>query len=217
MDSATLREELQSALSPAARQAIRDAMDQAHRDAGRHFDPGAGSDPQLHGFTVYKFGRHRLTCVVSSDGTLGLRIATAKGQFRLGFGRFIMTPYTCGLSAPVDPWTEFPNNDDGAGLLTDVNTGQHRLDLTGEGEEPTMAIVLAHYGNWDTGLEALYLKVPSAQSNGRITAWSYVEELWRIDGTVARPTSPDLPRPVSPERPKLTLKKSNVKPGTERA
>jgi hypothetical protein len=216
MDKLDVQAELNRFLAPDTRCAIVAAMDTAYRNAGSRYDPTVGSDPQLQGFTIYKFGMKELSRVVA-DPAYGIRNASSGGQFRLGFGPFLMTPYGCGHSAPDDPWKHFPNNDQGAGMLSDINTGQLSLG-DGFGDEALMAVVLAHYGNPDAGLEALYLKVPMDKENGRISAWSYVEPLWRIGGEATRPSSsPDLPRPVVVAPPVLTLKKPITKPDADTA
>lgn len=68
------------------------------------------------------------------------------------------------------------------------------------------AVVLAHLGNFSTGLEALYLAAPVAKEENRISAWGYHELLWRRDAEEHAPPHPDLPRPVAISPAKLSLK-----------
>src|SRR5579862_6715583 len=166
-----LRQELGAHLSPAARSKMVEAMVLAYQDTATRFDAAIGGDAQWFGFSVWKFGVYRLT-QTTADESLGIRVDSSSGQIRLAFGPFIMSPYSCGLLAPDDPWKQFPTNDKGAGFLSDINTGQFSFQLAGANQSPPIALVLGHYGNHDTGLEALYLKVPCEQRGGQICEWS---------------------------------------------
>ena len=182
-----------------------DALDQAYRDVGAMFDPEKGCNMLWFGITVWLFAVHRVREALAADPSLGLTVVSGEsGQFRIACGPFLLSTYGCGYHAPTDPWTAFPRNDKGAGLLSDINTGQFTLPLPGLPEEPT-ALVLAHYGHFDRGLEAVYIKLPSAQTHGRISAWGYVEELWRADGALdIESATPPTPRPPSPAGPGFT-------------
>jgi hypothetical protein len=220
MDSDFTRNDLDRYLLPSAREAFRTAIDEAYRDTGSRFDPVAGCDAQWFGWTVWKFGEHQLKETLRDD-RLGLRDASAGGQFRIGFGPFVMASYACGHAMPEDPWKEFPNNDRGAGFLSDINTGQWSLSIDGFDEHPGVAIVLAHYGNHENGLEGLYIKMPCAQAAGRISEWGYIEELWRIDRSTGyapgRPKGPVLPGPVKIGTPALPFRKPIKKSDTDTA
>ena len=222
MDSDSTADDLKTYLALDARDALRDALDLAYRDAGARFDVSVGSDAQWFGFTVWKFAENRLKKIIE-QGKHPLRDATAGGQFRVGFGHFVMATYSCGHSAPDDPSNEFPNNDSGAGFLTEINTGQYPLKIDGFGERPGVAVVLAHYGNPENGLEAVYLKRPSAQIAGKITEWGHIEEIWRIGGSATGgtptppPTAPVLPGPAKIDKPALPFRKPIKKSDTESA
>lgn len=222
MDRDATADDLREYLPPSAREALRVELDLAYRDAGSRFDASVGSDAQWFGFTVWKFAENRLRRIIEK-GKHALRDATAGGQFRIGFGHFVMVTYSCGHSAPDDPSKEFPNNDSGAGFLTEINTGQYPLKIDGFGERPGVAIVLAHYGNHENGLEALYLKRPSAQIAGKITEWGYIEEIWRIGGSATggtptpTPSGPVLPGPAKIDKPALPFRKPIKKSDTESA
>jgi hypothetical protein len=216
MDNDPMRDDLRAYLPASAREEFRRAIDRAYQDTGSRFEPNVGSDAQWFGYSVWKFGEYRLKQALASD-KLPIRDASSGGQFRIGFGPFVMAAYPCGHTVPEDPWKEFPNNDKGAGFLSDINTGQFSLKIDGFEERPAVATVLAHYGNHETGLEALYLKVPCAQTAGRISRWSYVEELWRIGGSAVStppPRRPILPGPARIEKPQLPFRKPIKKTDT---
>lgn len=215
-----LQQDLAAYMPPATRQALQQALNAAYRDAGKHFDIEAGSDPQLFGFMVFKFVAHQIRKVVDADPTLDIEVVgSSTGAFRLRVGPFIVAPYACGRCAPSDPWLEFPGNHNGAGLLVDVNAGQLEI-FAGYGDDQT-GIVLGHYGNWDTGLEAIFLKKPISKANGQISEWGYVEEIFRIGSngaTAPAPTSPPaplLPQPAAVVRPKVLPFKRKPQQGTD--
>lgn len=214
-NDAHLRELLCIHLPSATRQALHAAIDVAYRDAGKHFDPEAGSDMQHFGFSVFKFVAYQIRKAVEADPALGLSvIGSSTGAFRLRVGPFVLVPYACGYRNPDDPWTEFPGNDRGAGLLAEINGGQ--LDLFGESDDvaPT-AMVLGHYGNPESGVEAIFLKKPTAQTHGRISEWGYVEPMYQMGFDSATeapretPRSPVLPGPAKVTRPRVLPFKKN--------
>ena len=216
-----LKQELTKHFLPAAREVVLQAMDAAYRNVGAMWNPESGCDMQWFGFTVWKFAVHEIRKAIEADASVGISVlGSGVGAFRLSVGPLVISPYSCGYRAPVDAWASFPNNDKGAGLLSDINSGQTEFvpllpvlpaDLT--------ALVLAHYGNYEDGLEALFVKCPIESSNGRITRWGYIEELWRV-GSAQRttPVQAVLPGPAKIERPGvLPFKKSIPKPDTEHA
>ncbi|WP_310568611.1 hypothetical protein [Gemmatimonas sp.] len=171
------------------------ALDVAYRDAGRLFDLEAGADLQWFGFTVFKFVAHQIRRVLDQDSTLGLTVVGGTtGAFRLQAGSFIVAPYACGRRIPDNPWTAFPSNNNGAGMLADINCGQIEL-FSGEVEGDQVAIVLGHYGSPETGLEAVFLKKPVAQTGGQISRWGYIEPIFKLGGSgtatvLLTPTAP---------------------------
>ena len=88
-------------------------------------------------------------------------------------------------------------------------------------------------GRATRGLDAVHplvllanLKLPSAQTYGRISAWGYVEELWRANGAVdaggatppPAPRPPVLPAPVTTDAPRvLPFKRPIAVPGSTSA
>lgn len=196
--------DLSTYLPLTTREALRVAIDAAYVDAGRHFEPDAGADMQLFGFTVFKYVAHQVRRLVEADPSLGLSVmGSTTGAFRLKAGPLIIAPYSCGHSSPTDPSTEFPGNDKGAGLLANINSGQ--IEIFDELDESPTAVVLAHYGNPTTGLEAVFLKKPVSQTNGRISRWGHIERVFQIGDAKAAATEPVretvLPAPAPVKRP----------------
>lgn len=188
------------------RAALREAIEEAYRDACHAFDVEAGADMQLFGFTVYKYVAHRIRRAIEAQPDLELSVVhQSTGAFRIRAGELLVAPYSCGRHAPTDPWREFPGNDRGAGLLADLNCGQFEL-FCGFDEQP-VALVLAHYGSPTSGLVAVYLKRPIAQYGGQISAWDYVEELPAAAGSAIdqthRQRNDVLPGPTTVVRPTM--------------
>lgn len=180
-------------------QAVRDAYNRALLD----YSPEDGWDAQLFGFTLYKYIQKRLLKLCKDPG-LGFEIRSAHPAFRLGVGPFTLASYGCGQSGTQDIYHSFPNNENGAPALVDLN--QFCLDLGYEAVAVPRALILAHLGNFTNGLEALYLVTPGGKQDGRINEWSYAKLLYKLDSGDDFLSSPDLPTPAPFEPATLTLK-----------
>ena len=115
--------------------------------------------------------------------------------------------YKVGFSAEEDIFASFPNNQNAAKRLVQNN---RQYDLFGETyrDGAPVDLVLAHLGNPDRGLEAVYLCVPSAVgTDDRICEWAYAQLLWRKDArAVVEPADGALAAEVAIERPVIRLK-----------
>jgi len=202
MEELTLPEEMSVHFSDACRDALVEALRITYQHASAPWDDSIGYDMQLFRFMLYKLGMHQLKLLC--DRGVGLFIHSPAPLFRLGVGPFQLASYACGYRGDDDIWTSFPNNDQGAPNLSDIN----QLTLFGENAEPSgdarpAAIVLAHFGNPEIGLEAVYLAVPAAKENDRISRWSHAELLWKTPLRVhAKPEGETL-RPVDVPTPDL--------------
>ncbi len=227
-ETASMRENLAQHLSTPARQILYAAVDQAYADAGKLWRPEAGCTLMWYGLTTWTFVTHRIREAAEADPSLGIEILGGmSGAFRMKIGPYLIAPYGCGYRKPEDPRQHFPNNDKGAGLLAEINLDQ--LDFFPQFSSAPTALVLAHYGNHEGGLEALYLKEPRGVSMGRIDRWGYVEPLYEIGSGAARvvPAAdsdgasplPVLPGPVKVVRPTVLpfRKKPAAQEGTEGA
>lgn len=214
-----LQHDLAIALPPATRQVLVRALDVAYRDAGQCFNLEAGCDAQWFGFTIFKFVAHQIAKALTEDPSLDIEvIGSGTGAFRLRVGAFVIAPYRCGPLRPQDPWQEFPSNHNGAGLLVDLNSGQ--IEMFAGFDDDQIGLVLGHYGNWDTGLAAVYLKKPISKTNGQISEWAYVEEVFRLGGDALpapaeAPRTPVLPPPATVVRPKVLPFKRKPLEGAE--
>lgn len=173
--------------------------------AALHHSPEDGWDPQMFGFAVYKYVTKRLHDM-SKQPALGFETRAVHPAFRLGVGPFTLAAYCCGSCGDQDINDSFPNNENGAPALVDMN--QFSLDLKFDETVPPRALVLAHLGNPTNGLEALYLAAPGSKQDGRISEWSYTKLIWRMSATGGhgQPTPPQLPPPAPITPAPLSLK-----------
>ncbi|MGE0552765.1 MAG: hypothetical protein AB7R55_04990 [Gemmatimonadales bacterium] len=213
MDLDRLDAELREHFTPERRAAVQAAAREAYDRAALRYSPDDGDDSQLLGFTIYKFIGKRLVGL-TRRADLGLELHSANPMIRIGVGPFTLAAYCCGSTAdqPIDE--SFPLNEHGAPQLVDLN--QFCLDIR-DAQPIPRAVVLAHLGNPHTGLEALYLAVPSEKEENRISSWCYTHLLWRRDADDEHgggPPHPDLPRPVAIPPAPLSLKQPAERPNT---
>lgn len=205
MDLDRLQRDVERFFTPERVGAVVEAHRSAYDRAALHYSPEDGADTQLFGFTNYKYISKRLLRLPEHP-ELGFDLRSAHPSLRLGLGPFTLGSYPCGSSGDQDIWDSFPNNDAGAPALADLNQLCLELDFS---QAVPRALVLAHFGNPEHGLEAIHLAAPGSKEDGRISGWSWTRELWRWSGSdSAEPMSPrpDLPRPVRIEPAALTLK-----------
>jgi len=180
-----MQQDLAHHLPPQTRQVLHAAADRAYADAGARWSPEVGTNPMWYGMTTWTFVTHRIREAADADPSLGIEVLGGmSGAFRFKVGPYLIAPYGCGYRKPDDPRQHFPNNDKGAGLLAEINLDQ--FDFFPRFDALPIALVLAHYGNYDSGLEALYLKEPRGVSQGRIDLWGYVEPLYEMGSSDAR-------------------------------
>jgi hypothetical protein len=185
---------------------LKKATHEAYSRAMSRHSLDDGDDAQSFGFINYKYIAKRM--VGLCDGPQGFELRKAHPNIRIGVGPFTVAAYCCGSTGDQDISESFPLNENGAPQLVDLNQDltQFCAELEDEPLVPR-AVVLAHLGNYVTGLEALYLAVPAAKSRKRIAGWCHTELLWKRNaGEEGGDTPPDLPRPVVIPPAPLSLK-----------
>lgn len=211
MNLARLESEVEAFFPTSCVDALVDAHREAYDRAAIHHSPEDGADAQLFGFTNYKYIAHRLVRLPQRLD-LGVELKSAHPCLRLAVGPFTIASYPCGSSGEQDINESFPNNEAGAPAMFDLNQLCLNLDFS---ETVPRALILAHFGNPEHGLEALYLAAPGSKDDGRISSWSWHKELWRWNGAGTEPAQmPDLPRPAPIAPAALTLKIPLEKPQT---
>ncbi len=178
------------------------AVQRAYVHVQEGHDESVGFNAQTFGHNVYHLGRFELEklCKVS-EGQLA-RVEDVGALFRVQNGPYRLGFYKVGHSASEDIWQALPTSEHG-GLR-----GDEWQQLPLEGIEPqgitriedVRYAVVAHLGNPEDGLCAVYLCLPLGIENGRITGWGYAEPIFLRDTSAVQPpaplgsTSPELPQ-----------------------
>jgi len=173
--------------------AFTDALRRAYDTACEKHEPRRGSNEQTFGFDIYHFGAFELE--QEAERVVDIAVEAGRPYFRLRVGEFTVACHRVGRSAAQDITQCFPTNDGAAPALI-----ERQLWLPGMEPRVDEArnLVLAHLGNPEMGLEAVYLCIPSREEKGRIADWGYTHPIWTIgDGTVARPRP--TPTSLAPE------------------
>lgn len=223
MNSSDMAAKVEAAVPPATRDAFVEEIQFAYEAVGQHYQEDEGWDDQLVGFTLWKFVGHNLSERVTDEGRkLGLQVRDHANTFRLQAGPFIIGTYRV-FPEPLESLDRsFPNNANGAGQLARRNQrarSQHWLfDGSLPEEEPVRALVLAHAGNPEDGLTALWLAEPTDEHDGRITDWGYSRPLWSVVKNVSdQPSEQVLPTEERIRRPEAQLKEKASQQSSESA
>lgn len=171
--------------------------------AERH-DPHEGSNNETFGVTVYHFKVKRLT-EAFRDGSLGVTCRKVNNAFRMFVGPYIVGCYRVGESEQDDISSSFPGNEGAAAELVESQLWLCGVPKT-QGVERAKKLVIAHLGNPDEGLRAIYLCVPGRMRGDRICEWAYTSLLWRADLATMLPANPSLPVEETIAPPTLVLK-----------
>lgn len=173
----------------------------AYTTACDNWKPDEGSISQTFGYDAWAFGNFRLR-ELADDATLGFVPEIHEGRFTLRKDGLFLSSYKAGSSRDADIWRSFPKNQHAAPQLARNNS---QLDIFLDGDpspDAPVDLVLAHLGNPERGLEAVYLCVPTAVENERISEWGFAQRLWRRgdSGLAERPVSP-----VAPPEPSVPI------------
>ena len=185
-----------AAASPAVR-LINRALQRAYESACENHDPKRGSNESTFGFNLYHFAVHELSEEAERSSEF-VTLISRNPIFRLGVVDYELACHRVGTHASQDSDTAFPNNDGDAYTML-----QEQLWLPGieraVGLGRARKIVIAHLGNPDDGLGAIYLCVPGRAHGERIAGWAYTQCIWHADHgampevavTVAPTVAPD--------------------------
>ena len=176
------------------------ALKEAYDTACDNFRPDEGSLPLTFGMDVWAFATFRLRQVANDEAPL-LCVEVHENRTTLRKNGLFLSCYRVGASASEDISVSFPNNQHAAPQLARNNL---QLDIFFDGDpdpDAPVDLVLAHFGNPSRGLEAVYLCVPTAVENERLSAWGYKKLLWRRGGQAAGSLEPGMPPSPAPEVP----------------
>lgn len=177
----------------AAVQSIVAALKRAYATACELHDPDRGSDETTFGFNLYKFAVHELRKEARLKTTV-LRVISAGPVFRLAVGEFELACHRVGRSARQDIRSSLPNNDGAACTMV-----EEQLCLPGMEDSYDLPkarkVVIAHLGNAEDGLGAIYLCIAGHTDGERITSWAYTRPIWHVDdeGVSEAPAAPPPP------------------------
>lgn len=125
------------------------------------------------GVDTYQFANQRLLHVAQQpDSPLEARFV--ENAFRCFIGEWTFGIYRVGRKASDNIWESFPNPGNSAGAV-----GGAYLPGMEPDDQNTRGAILAYMCNPEDGLGAAYLCIPRTDEAGRITEWSYVEEIYR--------------------------------------
>lgn len=163
------------------------AVVEAYRTAEEHYDTSRGSNTRTFGFGLYNYNVHEL-CRAANASAGTVMILRRYPSFRLQVDAYEIACYKVGTSCSQDIWSSFPGNQGAAPALV-----REQPSLFPE-FEPSMEspgkLVLAHLGNPEDGLEALYLCAPTETDGRRITGWAFVDPLWQKENIASLMTAP---------------------------
>lgn len=160
-------------------QLLVEAIARAYDGAREAYNTHPGHNELTFGLDVYELGVYELEEIAKTN-TDRLRVSWQGQAFRLRAGPFELAYHKVGSSADADINTSFPNNN---GAVTSMVNGASYIP----GLEPDLSqafrIILAHLGNPEDGLGAVYLCFPVGNDEaGRINEWGYTKEIYRRGG-----------------------------------
>ena len=199
---------IRSAFPDALCQALVAALDEAYQEVSAFHRPERGWNNFTFGTGVWTIALFQLQELVREREW---ELVEEVDNHRVTFVKdgLHLSCYKVGFSAEEDIYASFPNNQNAAKRLVQNN---RQYDLFGETYQDgaPVDLVLAHLGNPERGLEAVYLCVPSAVgTDDRICEWAYAQLLWRKDArAVVEPAERVLAAEVAIEPPAIRLKVS---------
>lgn len=164
------------------------ALDVAYNDAAERYEPAVGSNALTFGVDVYNFSWHRLRALPSRHPSL---TATKDNNAdRLHVGEYLVCSHKVGTSADADIRRSLPKND---GATTMMIEQQYLPGMEPKPEDfaDKRRYVLAHLGNPDDGLGAVYLCIPAGRFGEKIEAWAYARLIWKRSDRPKATTVPE--------------------------
>lgn len=203
-----LEDAIEHAFRPAVVAVCRRLLDRSYQYASATHLTDAGSNDATFGFNLYWFNVHQFEMFAESAG-VGIEVASTRPEFRLKIGDFWVACHRVGSSMADPIQHSFPRNPNGPGRLAGLNAIQLCLDLPIE-DDPSVPsnLILAHMGNPDDGLQAIYVAVPVGTSAaGRVNEWRFTKLVWRAD---ALKQVPDVPAPIDIRPPELSFRQDSA-------
>ena len=170
------------------------ALRGAYGEACEQYGSYEGGNESTFGTNVYNFVIHELDLASKNDPFV--EITKRAPLFRFTAGAFELCCHRVGHSETDDIRTHFPN---GKGATTMVS-GQMSLGFNEAGPDLKEArrLVVAHMGNHEDGLCAVYLCIGKTADEEHIKEWAYAHCIWKRDTAGAQPAS-EMPKDLTPE------------------
>ena len=170
------------------------ALKRAYDTVCEGHEPSRGFNEQTFGYCLYHVAAHELETEAMGLGP-EVEVEAGRPLFRLRVGEYLLGCHRVGHRAIQDITRCFPGNDGAAPALIETQ-------LWLPGMEPRLErarnLVLAHLGNTEEGLVAVYLCVPSREEKDKIAEWGFTHLLWSVGETLATKPTP-MTMPVEPE------------------
>ena len=186
-------ERLPKALSEERLDAFVEALAITYAECQARFDRSIGFDSQTFGQMIYKSSWFHLDQVAGIDGRIGV-VRDGNG-FELDIDGVRLHPFKVGHRAN-DIFDRLPSNE----LVFELMASQNVYQLSLLPDLQPQMLVLAHVGNPEDGLCAVYVAAPIIRDGG-VKDWAFVV---RIDhfGDAA---DAGVPQPVNIDPPELTI------------
>jgi hypothetical protein len=195
--------------SAAATDRLVRCLRRAYGTACEHHVPESGSNEVTFGINLYFHAVHEICEEARREPDL-LDVTSRQPIFRFRSGPFELACHRVGLSERESIWTSFPKNEGAACLMVEEQLWLPGIDLAPRFDlGSARKLILAHLGNADEGMRAVYLCIPGRTEGGRITGWVFARPLFRADEAAReRPAArPALLPEVTVEAPVVTRKR----------
>ena len=161
--------------TPETLEIITGALERAYETACEHYEPDRGNNTKTFGYELYHAAVHELAGEVQQDDT-PLALISRDPTFRLRVGAFECACHRVGADASDDIWSSFPDNEGAA-----CRMAEEQLWIPGMEPdiEAARKVVIAHLGNPEEGIQAIYLCIPSRTEKKRIVEWGLVCPVWQ--------------------------------------
>lgn len=161
-------------LLPALRRAYRDAC-----DARAQF---AGANEVTFGTEVYHFAKYEIGKVAERTKLVTI-LDDEEPKFRFGAGKYVLACHKVGRRADDDIHASFPRARGATSMV------EEQMMLPGvlvamdrKAVKAASRVVLAHMGNHEEGLCAVYLCIAAGGAEDeKIRGWAHAERIWKRD------------------------------------
>lgn len=178
------------------------ALQRAYRDACDSRAQFAGANEVTFGTEVYHFAKHEIGQVAEQTKLVTI-LDDEEPKFRFGAAKYVLACHKVGRRADDDIHASFPRARGATSMV------EEQMTLPGvvvamdrKAVKAVTRVVLAHMGNHEEGLCAVYLCVAAGGAEDeKIRGWAHAECLWkRGPADAAAAETPKTPTaPVAPE------------------